>query len=69
MVQIQAASGLPTVTQMDRTKRQSQQYDAQRYAGGNAPGASGNPQGGSCCSCQVGPPGPPVKFLEYSVVL
>lgn len=65
MVQIQAATGLPTVTKMDRTKRQAQQtYGAEpHYAGGSAPGSSGNPQGGSCCTCQVGPPGPPVKFF------
>jgi hypothetical protein len=57
MVQIQAASGLPTVTTMDRTKRQQQTYGAEPHYSGAAPGVNGNPQGGSCCTCQVGPPG------------
>ncbi|KAI6208948.1 Col-cuticle-N domain-containing protein [Aphelenchoides besseyi] len=55
MVQIQTVSGLPTVATMDRTRRQT--YDAQpAYSHGSALGMSGNPQGGSCCTCQ-GPPG------------
>ena len=33
MVQIQAASGLPTVTTMDRTKRQQQTYGAEPHYG------------------------------------
>lgn len=33
MVQIQAASGLPTVTNMDRTKRQQQTYGAEPHYG------------------------------------
>lgn len=61
MVQIQSVSGLPVIATVDRTKRQTA-YDAQALGHqGAAPGTAGNPQGGSCCSCQVGPPGPPVS--------
>ncbi|KAI6180213.1 Col-cuticle-N domain-containing protein [Aphelenchoides besseyi] len=67
MVQIQTVSGLPTVATMDRTRRQT--YDAQpAYSHGSALGMSGNPQGGSCCTCQVGPPGPPAAGKRRSLI-
>lgn len=55
MVQIQAATGLPTIARLDRTRRQTDTYDAQpaHYAPGSAPGTGGTPMSGSCCTCQV----------------
>ena len=56
MVQIQAVTGLPTLTHYDRTRRQTNTYDAQpaHYAAtGSAPGTGGTPMSGSCCTCQV----------------
>jgi hypothetical protein len=72
MVQIQAATGIPIMADVNdagvgrgnRTGRQAAVgYGAtEQTSSGSAgapPGTAGNPQGGSCCSCQVGPPGPP----------
>ena len=76
MMQIQSMAGMTSVVQNDtlaaRTKRQKDHYSANQigHSGSAAPGASGNPTGGSCCSCQVGSPGPPglKKTSDYSKI-